>query len=144
MPKPTNLAETPLDKLSVASQRFASRATRLSEIIDALDVTFCSMPGKTPLWLTSDRIEVGFARIEGEWGIWLVDEDCSFYGSPEALPERVKAVSVSRKAKAFQLVLDLIPALEAEQNRLSALIDAAMSGARSPVKEKEHSGMGGE
>jgi hypothetical protein len=119
-----------VQRVEATGATLGERATALSEIIAKIDARLGDMPGKTPVTIESNGIRLSFERY-GDWGLWLIDCDTEGAGlSGQIEPDALTSVSVLRKARAFPLVLQLLPEIEAEQNRQLSMIDAALAHLR--------------
>ena len=131
-PDPASI-ESLLQSVAVTSAAFAERATYVSETIERVETALCELPGKTPLEVSCDGVTVSFDKHKGRWGLWLVDEE-SYDEYGDAHYQYLTTVSVTRKARALPLVLELLPKLAADQQRQIAEIDKSIGSINRNVR----------
>jgi hypothetical protein len=129
MPKiPLKLSiEQLIQRVEASGSALGEKATALSEIISQVALRLQKMSGKTSVTVESEEgVELSFSRWN-DWGLWLYDNESGTDQDGDRHPDDLTSVSMSRKARAFPLLLQLLPSIEAEQKRQLSEIDDALA-----------------
>jgi hypothetical protein len=117
--------ESALALIEKSSTIFAERASALSDLIEHVDRRLSDLPGKSSAVVGSEDLRLLFDRVGGEWGIWFIDDESEQLTDGRKLELLIRA-SIERKARAVPLLLELLSAIQAEQNRQLGLINEAV------------------
>lgn len=118
--------EALVKNIEATGATLGEKATALSRIIEEISTRLQNMQGKTPVTLGEDGVTLAFDRKPRSWAVWLVDSDTEWdHGEP--CGEDLVGVSISRKARAFPLLLRLLTEIELEQQRQISEIETAFN-----------------
>lgn len=125
-PAHPNSLDALLQQIEQRGSTFAEKATLLSQIIEEIDTRLTNSEGKVPASVNNPMITVNFSRgPHDEWGIWFTDEHSKPGSSGKVLEPLIRA-SITRKAKAFPLILKLLRAIEARQLEADESVQRAL------------------
>jgi hypothetical protein len=112
-----------LKSVEAAGTELGEKASLLSDSILKIYQTLMSLPGKVEAQVRSEQpnVTVSFERFR-EWGLWLWDSD-----TETESPDELITVSISRKARAFPVLLDLLSAIDREMQSQIKSIDNAIA-----------------
>lgn len=125
MPKEQLSIDGLISRVESAGSVLGQKATSLSELIDHINERLQKIQGKVAVSVESDDIELTFGRSSNQWGLWLTDSESPNTENGRA-PLELARVSISRKARAFPLLLELLSAITTEQSRQIVEIDQAV------------------
>lgn len=103
-----------LSRIEASGRKFHKLATELSICIESLEDRLLELPGIVLAAVDSDGITLSLEKLQGGWGLFVRNG-----GEPFAL----RSAPVQIKARAAHLLLPLLKEIEAEQDRIIALIN---------------------
>lgn len=104
------------------AKQFSRDATALSDSIVRLEQRLRSLPGNEPVEVTENDITLSFDEDGGTWSLWLVDSESPTVIGNVRASDRLREVSIERKAAAIHLLPALLQEVaKAQEKKLTSV-----------------------
>lgn len=116
------------------AKQFSREATALSDNIVRLEQRLRGLPGNEPVEVTENDIALSFEEDSGNWSLWLTDSQSPTADDGQRAWQRLREVSIERKAGAIQLLPALLDEVAKAQEKKLKSVQSSLDQANALLK----------